>query len=130
MEATPDTTLLVLSSRTPEVRIASALQSAASALGHKDGCSIMDAHDVDDLKRLVFEIDPWSVIAIDDPSIAAINDAFAFDEGPLSADHPAEFAGYTFVAVPGFAECLDDPDEKRIAWGRMKSAAHPQNPLD
>ena len=125
-----DTTLLVLTSAPLEVRVASALQSAAQALGYPDGCCIMQLAEVDDLRLSIFESDPWSVIALDSAAIEALREAFAFSPGQFAADIPASVAGYTLVAVPGFAECLDDEREKRVAWNRMKSARHPDNPLD
>lgn len=112
------------------MRVASALQSAARALGYPDGCAIVQLADVDDLRLFVFEADPWVVIAIDDVAVGALRAAFGLDEVAFASDVPANATGYKLVAVPGFAGCLDDPDAKRVAWARMKAAAHPGNPLD
>ncbi len=130
MTQAQDTTLVVLAGAPLDVRVASALQSAAQALGYADGCAIVQLADVDDLKRFVFEADPWSLIAIDDASFDALRTAFNLDEQAFSADAPAHAIGYRLVAVPGFAACLDDPEAKRVAWARMQAAAHPGNPLD
>lgn len=124
-----DSTLIILSSEPVEVQVASALQSAAQALGHAGGCSIVQLADVADLKRFVFERDPWSVIVIDEPSVDAVRSAFSFESSAFSVDAPAQAFGYVFVAVPGFAECLGDEGAKRAAWRRMKTARHPSNPL-
>ncbi len=125
-----DTTLLVLASEPVQVRVASALQSAAQALGHIDGCQIIQLDQVDELRSLVFGLDPWCAIAIDDKAIASLRQAFDLDDTQFGAGHPIQVCGYTFVAVPGFANCLDDTSAKRVAWGRMQAAAHPKNPLD
>ena len=130
MTQAQDTTLVVLTSASLDVRVASALQSAAQALGYADGCAIVQLADVDDLKRFVFETDPWSLIAIDDASIDALRSAFDLAIQEFAPDAPAHAIGYQLVAVPGFAACLDNPEAKRIAWSRMQAAAHPGNPLD
>lgn len=125
-----DTTLLVLASEPVQVRVASALQSAAQALGHIDGCQITQLEQVEGLRTFVFDLDPWCVIAIDDKAIAGLRRTFDLDDIQFGADHPIQVFGYTLVAVPGFANCLDDTSAKRVAWGRMQAAAHPKNPLD
>ncbi len=130
MTQAQDTTLVVLASLPVDVRVASALQSAARALGYADGCAIVQLADVDEPRHFVFETDPWAVIAIDDASIDALRTAFALDAQAFSPDVPARVTGYTLVAVPGFATCLDDSEAKRVAWVRMQAAAHPGNPLD
>lgn len=130
MPQTPDSTLVIIAGEPVDVRVASALQSAAQALGYADGCAIVQLADAGDLKRFVFEADPWSLIAIDDASIDALRGAFDLDEQAFAADVPAHVTGYRLVAVPGFADCLDEPDAKRVAWARMQAAAHPGNPLD
>lgn len=130
MTQAQDTTLVVLANAPLDVRVASALQSAAQALGYADGCAIVQLSEADDLKRFVFEIDPWSLIAIDDASIDALRGAFSLDEQSFAADVPTYVTGYRLVAVPGFAACLDEPEAKRVAWVRMQAAAHPGNPLD
>lgn len=130
MTQAQDTTLVVLANAPLDVRVASALQSAAQALGYADGCAIVQLSEAGDLRRFVFEADPWSLITIDDASIDALRGAFDLDEQAFAADVPAHVTGYRLVAVPGFAACLDDPDAKRVAWVRMQAAAHPGNPLD
>ncbi|MEI3377072.1 MAG: hypothetical protein V8R08_04450 [Coriobacteriales bacterium] len=130
MTQAQDTTLVVLASLPVDVRVASALQSAARALGYADGCAIVQLADLGEPRRFVFETDPWAVIAIDDASIDALRTAFELDAQAFSPDVPARVTGYALVAVPGFATCLDDPEAKRIAWARMQAAAHPGNPLD
>lgn len=130
MPQTPDSTLVIIAGEPVDVRVASALQSAAQALGYADGCAIVQLSEAGDLKRFVFEADPWSLIAIDDASIAALRGAFDLDEQAFAADVPVHVTGYRLVAVPGFADCLDEPDAKRVAWVRMQAAAHPGNPLD
>lgn len=124
-----DSTLIILSSAPVEVQVASALQSAAQALGHAGGCSIVQLAEIADLKRFVFECDPWSVIVIDEASLDAVRSAFSFEADAFACDVPAQAFGYAFVAVPGFAECLGDEGAKRVAWQRMKAARHPGNPL-
>lgn len=130
MTQAQDTTLVVLANAPLDVRVASALQSAAQALGYADGCAIVQLSETGDLKRFVFEADPWSLIAIDDASIDALRRVFDLDEQTFAADAPAHVTGYRLVAVPGFAACLDEPEAKRVAWVRMQAAAHPGNPLD
>jgi hypothetical protein len=124
-----ETTLVVLTADTLDARVASALQSAARALGHADGCRIVLLPSTGDLRKFVYESDPWSVIAIDDASVDALRTSFGMDSSQFAHDVPAQAAGYIFVAVPDFASCLDDEDAKRVAWHRMKAAAHPGNPL-
>ena len=130
MSGAQDTTLIVLTGVSVDVRVASALQSAAEALGYADGCAIVRLSDVDDLRRFVFESDPWTVMAIDDASINALREAFDLDARDFAGDAPASVTGYHLVAVPAFADCLDDMEAKRNAWMRMKAAVHPGNPLD
>lgn len=125
-----ESTLIVLSHEPVSVQVASALQSAAAALGYGSGAALLQLDSIEDLKFFVFDADPWAVMAIDDPSIAALRRAFDLSEERFAPDKPAEHAGYRFVAVPGFAACLEDPNAKRVAWGRMQAAAHPGNPLD
>lgn len=130
MAAIQETTLLVLSGNPVEVRVASALQSAAKALGYVDGCQIACLEQVEDVRLFVFESDPWCVLAIDDEAADALRAAFGLNAVDFSADLPAHACGYILIAVPGFVECLDDAAAKRIAWNRMKAAVHPGNPLD
>ena len=126
MSGAQDTTLIVLTGVSVDVRVA----SAAEALGYADGCAIVRLSDVDDLRRFVFESDPWTVMAIDDASINALREAFDLDARDFAGDVPASVTGYNLVAVPAFADCLDDMEAKRNAWMRMKAAVHPGNPLD
>ena len=130
MSGAQDTTLVVLAGAPVDVRVASALQSAAQALGYVDGCAIVQLSEAGDLRRFVFESDPWAVMAIDDASVDALRKAFDLEIRDFSADIPANVVGYNLVAVPAFAACLDDMEAKRTAWTRMKAAAHPGNPLD
>lgn len=130
MQDIPETTLLVLTSSPAEIKVASALQAAAQALGHTGGCCIVQLADVTDLKLFIYQADPWSVMAIDDASICALRDAFSLSEDEFSVDNPIEISGYTLVAVSNFADCLEDQEVKRVAWERMKRAEHPKNPLD
>lgn len=125
-----DTTLVVLAGSPVDVRVASALQSAARALGYADGCAIVQLADAGDLKRFVFEADPWAIMAIDDASIDALRVAFELDAQAFAPDVTARVMGYRLVAVPGFAACIDEPQAKRVAWGRMRAAVHPGNPLE
>lgn len=130
MSGAQDTTLIVLTGVSVDVRVAFALQSAAEALGYADGCAIVRLSDIDDLRHFVFESDPWTVMAIDDASIDALREAFDLDARDFAGDVPASVTGYNLVAVPAFADCLDDMEAKRNAWMRMKAAVHPGNPLD
>ena len=130
MATNQDAMLIVLAREPVEVRVASALQSAARALGYADGCSVLSLSDVGDLQCCVLTSDPWCVLAIDNAAVEALRMAFGVDAGQFAADKPAQVLGYTFVAVPDFSNCLDDQEAKRVAWRRMKAAAHPGNPLD
>ncbi len=93
------------------------------------------------LAAYIEKTDPWSVVALDKKSIDTLSSAFANIENnadnnngehpaTLKPDKPIEVCGYKLVAVPDFESCLDDEDQKRIAWKRLKAAAHPKNPLD
>ena len=66
----------------------------------------------DELRLLVCERDPWSVVAIDEPAVALLGEAFLPKGTPLAPDSPVE-------------ECFDSPELKRRAWERLKAAAHP-----
>ena len=127
-----DATLLVLTSRRLDQRVINALESAASALGHVDGvCVTTLAETGDDLAHFIVESDPWSVVAIDDESLAALQQAFLPESERLFPDAPVDTSfGYLLIAVPGFAACLDDIEVKRTAWNRLKAARHPGNPLE
>lgn len=84
--------------------------------------------DAAQLVLLIHEHDPWSVVAVDEGSIGALSAAFADETSGFAPDAPAEVRGYLFVAVPGFDECLENQGAKRIAWARLKAAAHPAAP--
>lgn len=128
-----DATMMVLTTNPVDQAVINALQSAAAALGHESGCSILttgEAAQHGGLASLILEADPWSVVAIDDAAIDALRDAFGAESGGLRPGKPLQAGGgYTLVAVPGFAECLDNQEKKRVAWGQLKAARHPGNPL-
>lgn len=128
-----DATMMVLTSHPVDQAVINALQSAATALGHESGCSVLttgEAAQHGGLASLILEADPWSVVAIDDAAIDALRAAFGAESGGLQPGKPLQAGGgYTLVAVPGFAECLDDQSKKRVAWGQLKAARHPGNPL-
>ena len=84
-------------------------------------------------KALAFcieKIDPWSVVALDESAIDELRHAFGEHSSALQTDNPVQVCGYTLVAVPDFESCLEDEEQKRIAWKRLKAARHPKNPLD
>lgn len=132
MYGAPDATLLVLSEKPLEQRAINALESSAAALGHAYGVCVASLSDAgDDLAAFIMRADPWSVVAIDDAAIDALRDAFPPASQGLKPDEAIDVAqGYCLVAVPDFAECLDDDAAKRIAWNRLKSARHPGHPID
>ncbi len=80
------------------------------------------------LELAVHECDPWDVVAVDDGAIQALKDAFCDEASQLAPDNPVEVRGYLMVAAPDFEGCLQDQAAKRVAWGRLKAAAHPQAP--
>ena len=143
-----DPTLLVLARMRPTPAVEKALASAAGALGHTAGLAVrtldaagegglcsdsgraLEASDSEALALYIERVDPWAVVAIDEPAIEALRRAFGDESASLSPDRLVEARGYTLVAVPGFAACLDDQQAKRVAWHRLKAARHPQNPLD
>ena len=131
MYGTRDATMMVLAAVPSEQEVINALESAAQALGHEEGCCIVTLPEIADLVTFIYEADPWSVVAIDDDSIAALKEAFGGEAAQLSAGTPVQAGGgYTLVAVPAFAQCMGDQDAKRVAWNRLKAARHPGNPLD
>lgn len=79
----------------------------------------------DDLALTIHKIDPWAVVAIDDKSIAALQRTFCEESKDLKPDQTACACGYTLVAVPDFAACLDNKQAKAKAWARLKAARHP-----
>ena len=79
----------------------------------------------DDLALTIHKIDPWAVVAIDDKSIAALQRTFCKESKDLKPDQTACACGYTLVAVPDFAACLDNKQAKAKAWARLKAARHP-----
>lgn len=123
-------TMMVLAERGLDQSVINALESAAKALGHGTGCCIVTLGEVDDLALFILESDPWAVVGIDGPSIEALRTAFGGESEQLAPGTPVlSGGGYLLVAVPGFAECLDDQAAKRVAWNRLKAARHPGNPL-
>lgn len=127
-----DATLLVLTEARLDQRVINALESAAQALGHADGACIARLSETgDELALFIAQGDPWSVVAIDDASVAALQKSFPPESSRLYPDAPVEVPeGYQLVAVPGFSACLDDQAAKRVAWNRLKAARHPGNPLE
>ena len=129
-----DATLLVLSSRAVDQTVINALESAAQALGHETGCAVATLDEARvaaaDLAEFVYAGDPWAVVAIDEAAQGELRAAFGAEADAFAPDHPVTTgAGFTLVSVPGFASCLDDLPAKRVAWGRLKAALHPGNPL-
>ena len=84
----------------------------------------------DFLETYIYEVDPWAIVALDAKAINALRSAFGKQSASLKEDKPIEVCGYTLVAVLDFENCLDNEEQKRIAWGRLKAAQHPKNPLD
>lgn len=127
-----DATLLVLSSARLDQRVINALESAAQALGHAGGACVATLAEAGaDIVAFVAQGDPWAVVAIDDAAVQELKAGFGAEAERLFPDAPVDVAlGYRLVAVPGFAECLDDMDAKRVAWHRLKAARHPGNPLE
>ena len=126
-----DATLLVLAARPQSQAVINALQSSAQALGHESGACVATLQEAgESLPLFIAQADPWAVVAIDEPAIAALQAAFPPASQALAPDAPATALGYTLVAVPGFAECVDDQPAKRVAWARLKAARLPGNPLD
>ena len=120
-------TLLVLSSAAASSRAQEALGASAQRLGHPlpPAFAVVGGMGPDELRLLVCERDPWSVVAIDGPAAALLGEAFLPQGSALASDCPVEECGYTLVAVPGFEECFDSPELKRREWERLKAAAHP-----
>lgn len=130
MYGAQDSTMMVLTGKPVDQAVINALESAAKALGHETGCSITTLGEVDNLALFILQGDPWSVIGIDDASITALREAFGSESAQLKPGTPVHAGGgYLLVAVPGFAECLNDQPAKRVAWNRLKAARHPGNPL-
>lgn len=130
MYGAPDATMMVITESAVDQTVINALESAAAALGHKTGCSVVTLGEVSDLALFILESDPWVVVGIEDASIQALAAAFGGESAQLKPGTPVHAGGgYLLVAVPGFAQCLDDDDAKRLAWHRLKAARHPGNPL-
>lgn len=122
-----DATLLALSSAPPGERVRGAIEASAQRLGHlRAPAFAATAHAApEELRLLVFELDPWAVVALDEASVELLREAFGAEAAGLAPDAPAEACGYMLVAVPGFAGCFDSPELKRSAWARLKAAQHP-----
>ena len=108
----------------------SALESCAKALGYELPARFVDisSYEADKLVLAVHTWDPWSVVAVDKESMVRLATAFGVEADGFAPDAPVFVRGYRFVAVPGFEECMGDIEAKRVAWGRMKAAAHPGAP--
>ncbi len=122
--------LLVLSAGELSQAALCALEASANSLGHADSVRFTDVSllEGEELVLEVHECDPWCVVAVDDGAVAALRAAFAQEAEGFAPDNPVEVRGYLFVAVPAFEECLQDQTAKRVAWGRLKAAAHPKEP--
>lgn len=107
-----------------------ALDACAKSLGHEGHVCYADLSTLsgDDLVLAIHKWDPWSVVAVDEASIARLREAFGDEAFAFAPDAPTEVRGYLLVAVPAFEQCLQDQQAKRVAWGRMKAAAHPGPP--
>lgn len=112
------------------VEAVEALGACSVALGYEGPARFVDisSYDAEELVLAVHTWDPWSVVAIDEASAAKLAAAFGLQAQGFAPDAPVTARGYRFVAVPGFEECMADKDAKRVAWGRMKAAAHPGPP--
>ena len=122
--------LLVVSSKELTSAALEALRASAVALGHGSSVRFECLAGLTslDIVLMVHECDPWDVVAVDSTAIALLKDAFADEADALEPDNPVWVRGYLFVAVLGFEECLSDQDAKRVAWTRLKAAAHPAAP--
>lgn len=135
MQLTLDGTMLVLSAVELSDAAKKALLASGTALGHEKPVVFVSLDELfkpasESLPYLVRSVDPWSVVAVDEESIRTLREAFSDDEDieAFAVDSPALVCGYTFVAVPGFEECLHDQPAKRVAWSRLKAARHPKAP--
>lgn len=132
MAASTESTLLYIHGERLEEAARQALVASAEALGHVDGCSFATPGELSaygSVELAIRELDPWAVVAVDDEGIRALRAAFGERSAALEPDHEVAVDGYALVAVPDFAACLDDQGAKRVAWGRLKAAKHPGNPL-
>ena len=120
-------TLLALCSEPPSERVRSSIGASAPRLGHQVApafaCTALASPQ--ELRLLVFELDPWAVVALDDEAAGLLRAAFGDEAQGLEADTPVEACGYTLVAVPGFGSCFDTPELKRLAWTRLGAVRHP-----
>ncbi len=128
-----DTCLIILSAHECTEDVIYALKKSATALGYDQEPLFLSLDKIDkqrehdkSLSWIVHTVDPWFIIALDDESILALHNEFGLNNDNFYADKPANICGYNFVAVPNFADCLNDQDKKRIAWGRLKAAQHPK----
>ena len=129
MEDAGNATFLVLSAKPLPASAHEALVASAHKLGHADAAFAFTASCTPrDVAMLVHRFDPWSVVAVDEESVEALKAAFAKEAADFGPDHPTMVRGYRFVAVPGFAQCLEDQEAKRAAWQRLKAAQHPGAP--
>ncbi len=121
MPESADPTLLVVCEKRPAREVVAALASACEALGHVAGYAVCEAGgmDAEKLAEGIEQADPWSVVGIDETSVALLAAAFGQASAQLAPDAPICVDGYTLVAVPGFAECLHDMQAKRVAWTRL-----------
>ena len=132
MAASTESTLLYIHGNPLDEAARAALVASAEALGHVDGCSFAAPEELmayGGVELAIRELDPWAAVAVDDTGIQMLREAFGERSAALEPDNPQVVDGYTLVAVPDFAFCLDDLPAKRIAWGRLKAAKHPGNPL-
>lgn len=139
MPKSNDPTLLFVLGKKSSAEVESALTSISDALGHIAGYSIItidelqkcaDTNLAEALAFCIEKIDPWSVVALDESAIDELRNSFGEHSSALQTDNPVQVCGYTLVAVPDFESCLEDEEQKRIAWKRLKAARHPKNPLD
>jgi hypothetical protein len=77
--------------------------------------------------RLLCEIlDPWTIVALDEPARRALVDAFAQVESGFLADFTpggqTVVLGRNLISVDGFEEALDDSAAKQRVWAQLKRA--------
>ena len=121
-----DTCFIVVSDHELNEEAKDALSCAVKALGYDTPPDFIVFSNKEELSDIIFKHDPWAVVPVDEPSISAIASAFKLDANSFGVDMPKDVCGYTLVAVPGFEDCLSDETTKRVAWARLKAAAHPK----
>ena len=133
--ATPNASLLCLSSQPLPEEVRAAVAASAERLGYgssnvawvvvapeggspTEACALPFAEN--DIRTIVEGIDPVAVVVADSNAAAMMAEAY---KQPLFCYHPCRVAGRSVAPFTNFEALLTTPDSKQKAWALLKELA-------